>query len=147
MCFKNRLLSVLICVLSFSLVACEEEAGYDYTKMDEAVEQDRLNREAMSEEVRWTGISKEEFEEMNGKTITIEGMAVNSKPLCYVYVTSFHILCESEDVFFWPPYIEGERVRVTGRAIVKEERELTYAQTTDYIRRYYFQVESWSCVD
>jgi hypothetical protein len=147
--FQKYVNLLFILLMSLALTACEEEKLYDHTIVVEEVELEQPPPGNIDEFDLWRYITKEDFEAQNGNVITIEGMAVNSKPMSYVYVTSYHIflIADYQYTFFWPPYLEGKRVRITGRAIVKEEKDLRYAQTTDYVRRYYLEVESWSAVN
>jgi len=87
-----------------------------------------------------------EFEASHGKTITLQGLAVNDKPYSYLY-SGYHIHIHTDDVFFWPDYLEGEKVEVTGKAIVVKDSELEYAQIKDYRTRYFFIVDSWTTID
>ena len=101
---------------------------------------------AVAEQEPYKSISMTEFEANHGKTITLEGLAVNAKPHSYLF-TGYHVYIHSEDLFFWPKYIQGQVVKVTGRPIVVADDELEYAQITDVRKRYFFIVDSWTLKD
>ena len=62
------------------------------------------------DKVKVFDITKKEFERQAGSSITVEGIAVNSKPYCYVDV-GFFVYLPTDKKFFWPPYLVGKTVK------------------------------------
>lgn len=93
-------------------------------------------------ETKLGGISQREFEANIGRRITIEGVAVNSKPYSYVYV-DYHIYIPSGDEFFWPPYLEGQRVKITGTPVVMKHSKNVY-DLRNARKKYFFEAESYT---
>ena len=105
------------CFFSLSLfmliIGCEQEKIQAVEEKDAYL---KLEAEILAKSGKqWDFISRSQFEEFAkaGKSVSFEGLAVNAKPLSYLFM-EYHVYLISDRAFFWPPRMIGQRMRVTG---------------------------------